>query len=106
MSNERFCTMTPLRRTSSGRRGSAICTRLFTLKTDWSTLVPGSKVAVICSEPLDDEVELKYESFSTPESCPSIGAATVRATASARAAGDEVAISTHRGALTGHPATG
>jgi hypothetical protein len=27
-----------------------------TLNTDWSTLVPGSKVAVICSEPLDEEV--------------------------------------------------
>ena len=87
MSKERFCTMTPLRRTSSGRRGSAICTRLFTLNTDWSTLVPGSKVAVIESEPVDDEVELKNESFSTPESCSSIGAAVVRATVSALAPG-------------------
>ncbi len=87
MSNERFCTMTPLRRTSSGRRGNAICTRLLTLNTDWSTLVPGSKVAVICSVPLDDEVELKKDSFSTPESCSSIGAATVRASVSALAPG-------------------
>src|SRR3954468_15556918 len=69
MSKERFCTMTPLRRTSSGRRGNAICTRLLTLKTDWSTLGPGSKVGLISSVPLEDEVELKYESFSTPESC-------------------------------------
>ncbi len=105
MSNERFCTMTPLRRTSSGRRGSAICTRLFTLKTDWSTLVPGSKVAVICSEPLEDEVELKYESFSTPESCSSIGAATVRAKVSALAPGYEVVISTVGGAISGYWAT-
>jgi hypothetical protein len=87
MSNERFCTMTPLRRTSSGRRGSAICTRLLTLNTDWSTLVPGSKVAVTRSDPSEEEVELKYDSFSTPESCSSIGAATVRETVSALAPG-------------------
>ena len=59
MSIERFCTITPLRRTSSGRRGSAICTRLLTLNTAWSTSVPTSKVAVIVSVPLEDEVELK-----------------------------------------------
>src|SRR5256885_4358474 len=105
MSNERFCTMTPLRRTSSGSRGSAICTRLLTLKTDWSTLVPGSKVAVICSEPLEEDVELKYESFSTPESCSSIGAATVLASVSALAPGYEVVISTVGGAISGYCAT-
>ena len=59
MSNERFCTITPLRRTSSGSRGSAICTRLLTLNTDWSTLVPGSKVTVMVSEPFEEEDELK-----------------------------------------------
>jgi hypothetical protein len=32
MSNERFCTMTPFLRTSSGRRGSARCTRLLVSK--------------------------------------------------------------------------
>ena len=59
MSNERFCTITPLRRTSSGRRGSARCTRLLTSKIAASTLVPGSKVTVTCRLPFDDEVELK-----------------------------------------------
>ncbi len=59
MSNERFCTITPLRRTSSGRRGSAICTRLLTLNTAWSTLVPGSKVIVMLSVPVEEAVELK-----------------------------------------------
>src|SRR3954468_11501454 len=97
--------MTPLRRTSSGRGGSAICTGLLTLNTDWSTLVPGSNVAVICSEPLEDEVELKYESFSTPESCSSIGAATVRDSVSALAPGYEVVISTVGGAISGYCAT-
>ncbi len=59
MSNERFCTMTPLRRTSSGRRGSAICTRLLTLNTAWSTLAPGSNVMVMLSTPVDEAAELK-----------------------------------------------
>src|ERR1700694_4102679 len=68
MSHERFCTMTTFLRTSPGSRGSAICTRLLTLKTAWSTLVPGSKVTVIRSEPLEDDDELKYLSRSTPES--------------------------------------
>src|SRR3989441_10737296 len=102
MSNERFCTMTPLRRTSSGSRGSAICTRLLTLNTDWSTLVPGSKVAVICSVPLEDEVELKKDSFSTPDNCSSMGAATVRDSVSALAPGYEVVISTVGGAISGY----
>src|SRR3989442_348646 len=99
MSNERFCTMTPFLRTSSGRRGSAICTRLLTLNTDWSTLVPGSNVAVICRVPFDEDVELKYESFSTPDSCSSIGEATVLASVSALAPGYEVVISTVGGAI-------
>src|SRR5258705_4536568 len=105
VSNERFCTITPFLRTSSGRRGSAICTRLLTLNTDWSTLVPGSKVAVICSVPVDEEVELKNDSFSTPESCSSIGAATVRDSVSALAPGYEVVISTVGGAISGYWAT-
>src|SRR6267143_1701345 len=102
MSNERFCTITPFLRTSSGRRGSAICTRLLTLNTDWSTLVPGSKVAVICSVPLEEDVELKKESFSTPDSCSSMGAATVRDSVSALAPGYEVVISTVGGAISGY----
>src|ERR1044072_5095792 len=101
MSNERFCTMTPFRRTSSGRRGSAICTRLLTLNTDWSTLVPGSKVAVICSVPGEEEGEQKKETFPPPESCSSIGAATVRDSVSALAPGYEVVISTVGGAISG-----
>jgi hypothetical protein len=30
-----------------------------TLNTDWSTLVPGSNVAVMVREPVEEEVELK-----------------------------------------------
>ena len=39
------------------------------------------------SEPVEDDVELKYESLSTPESCSSIGAATVFESVSALAPG-------------------
>ena len=54
---------------------------------------------------MEDEVELKYESFSTPESCSSIGAATVRASVSALAPGYVVVISTVGGAISGYCAT-
>ncbi len=105
MSKERFCTMTPFLRTSSGRRGSAICTRLLTLNTAWSTFAPGSKVTVMLSAPVEDAVELKKLSFSTPESCSSIGAATVLVSVSALAPGYVVVTSTVGGAISGYCAT-
>ena len=91
MTSRKFCdrlaTVTPLRRTSSGSRGVASCTRLLTLKVALSTSVPTSNVAVIVAWPFDAELELKYNRFSTPESCSSIGAATVFASVSAEAPG-------------------
>ena len=83
----RLATTTPLRRTSSGSRGVASCTRLLTLNTALSTSVPTSKVAVIVVCPLLDEDEPKYSRFSSPDSCSSIGAATVLARVSADAPG-------------------
>ena len=80
-------TLMPLRRTSSGCRGSVICTRLLTSNTALSTSVPTSKVVTRLLWPLDEELELKYSSPSTPESCSSMGAATVRASVSALAPG-------------------
>lgn len=59
MSLERFWTITPLRRTSSGRRGSAALTRLLTLTEAMSTLVPTSKVAVMVTVPLAEADEVK-----------------------------------------------
>ena len=59
MSVERFCTTTPVRRTSSGSRGSAICTRLLTWMVALLMSVPTSKVAVMVSVPFEAEVELK-----------------------------------------------
>ena len=55
----RFCTTTPARRTSSGRRGNAICTRLLTWTVAVLMSVPTSKVAVMVSVPFDAEVESK-----------------------------------------------
>ena len=59
MSVDRFCTMTPLRRTSSGRRGCAICTRLLTSIVALSPSAPTANVQVIVSVPFDAELELK-----------------------------------------------
>ena len=46
MAEDRFCTVTPLRCTSSGSFGSAACTRLLTLTVLMSGLVPSSKLTV------------------------------------------------------------
>jgi hypothetical protein len=102
----RFCTSTPLRRTSSGNRGSASCTRLLTLKTAVSTFVPTSNVAVIDNVPFDADDELKYSMPSTPESCSSIGAATVCARVSALAPGYVALIWIVGGTISGYWAIG
>ena len=57
MSLERFFTMTPRRRASSGRRDSAIFTRFVRLMMQRSGSAPGSKVTLIVSRPVDDAVE-------------------------------------------------
>ena len=87
MSLDRFCAVTPNCRTTSGSRGSAILTRLFTLTVAVSTLVPTSNVTVITNVPLDCATELKNRRFSTPDSCSSIGPATVRVRVSVEAPG-------------------
>ena len=56
--------------------------------------------------PLDDELELKNDRRSTPESCSSIGAATVRARVSALAPEYTVVMVTVGGAISGYCATG
>src|SRR5438445_4936024 len=106
MSTERFCTTTPVRLTSSGSRGRAICTRLFTWMVALLTSVPTSKVQVIVSVPFEEEVDWKYSRPSTPESCSSIGAATVRESVSALAPGSAAVIVTVGGAISGYCATG
>ena len=59
MSVERFWTITPLRRTSSGSRGCAIWTRLLTSMVALSPSAPTANVQVMVSVPLDAELELK-----------------------------------------------
>ena len=57
MSLERFLTMTPSRRASSGRRDSAIFTRFVRLIIQRSGSAPGSKVTLMVSSPVDDALE-------------------------------------------------
>ncbi len=57
MSFERFLVMTPRRRTSSGRRGSASFTRLATRIVAMSGSTPFSKVTVMLKAPLDEALE-------------------------------------------------
>jgi len=59
MSGERLATMMPLRRTSSGSRGNATCTRLFSCTTARSMSVPTSNVQVIVSEPSWEALDTK-----------------------------------------------
>jgi hypothetical protein len=57
MSFDRFLVMTPRRRTSSGRRGSASLTRFATRIVAMSGSTPFSKVTVMLSAPLDEALE-------------------------------------------------
>ena len=59
MSVERFCATTPVCRTTSGSRGSAMATRLLTSMTALSAFEPTSNVQAIVSVPLVAAVELK-----------------------------------------------
>ena len=59
MSGERLATMMPLRRTSSGRRGMATATRLFSCTTARSMSVPTSNVVVMVSDPSCEALDTK-----------------------------------------------
>ena len=67
----------PVRRTSSGKRASAVLTSLLTLKTARSMSVPISNVIVMANRPLVSALELKYSKPSKLCSFSSMGAATV-----------------------------
>jgi hypothetical protein len=54
---DRFLVITPRRRTSSGRRGSASFTRLATRIVAMSGSVPLSKMTEMLSVPLEEEFE-------------------------------------------------
>lgn len=66
MSGERFLTVTPMLRTSSGRRGSATAIRFWTRTCAVSMLVPTSKVTVMVAEPSALHWLCMYIMFSTP----------------------------------------
>ena len=80
-------TMTPWRRTSSGSRGTAACTRLLTLIAARSGSEPIANVTLIISVPSPELTDCMYSMFSTPLISFSSGAATVSAMVSAVAPG-------------------
>jgi len=73
--------------TSAGRRGTASCTRFWVCTAAMSGLVPGAKVSVMFTPPLEVELEVKYSIRSSPVSCCSITCVTVRSAVSALAPG-------------------
>src|SRR5215831_14225826 len=105
-SGEDLFTVTPMLRTSAGRRGWAIWTRFCTCTWAMSRLVPSSKLTEMEKRPSAVAFEDMYSMFSTPLICCSIGVTTVEATTSALAPGywpDTLMIG---GAISGYCATG
>ena len=82
-----LATVMPFSTTSCGRRGCATLSRFCTCTWAMSGSVPLMKVRVICTVPLEREVESKYSRLSTPVSCCSITEVTVFSITSALAPG-------------------
>ena len=80
-------TVTPIDRTCSGRRGSAVLTRFCTSTCAVSRLVPSLKVTVSDMLPSLVDCDVMYSMLSTPLISCSSGVATVLATISAEAPG-------------------
>src|SRR5690606_4215312 len=101
-----FCTDTPWRRTSSGRRACAWATRFCTRTVASSALVPGRNVTVICSTPSESATDLKYIMPSTPLIASSRGADTVSAMTLGLAPGYTVRTTTDGGTTLGYSSVG
>jgi hypothetical protein len=86
-SGEDFSTLTPRRRTCSGRRGSAMATRFCTSTCASSISVPSLKVTDMVTRPSPVDWLSMYSMPSTPLTSCSIGVATVSETTSAEAPG-------------------
>ncbi len=82
-----FRTWTPSRCTSSGRRGSASCTRFCVSICAMFRSVPSANVTVMVSLPSPVDWLLMYSMFSTPLISCSSGVATVLLITSADAPG-------------------
>src|SRR5205807_4849413 len=106
MSGERFLTLTPMARTTSGSDGSAMATRFCTSTWDMLISVPTSKVTSRVYEPSLLDCDDMYSMFSTKLTCCSIGAATVSATTWALAPGYWQVTITFGGAIGGYIAIG
>src|SRR5436190_1531383 len=106
MSGERFLTVTPMARTTSGSVGSAMATRFCTSTWAMFTSVPSSKVTSREYEPSLFDCDDMYSIPSTPLTCCSIGAATVSATTWALAPGYWIVTATAGGVIGGYCAMG
>src|SRR3984957_4291801 len=105
-SGDDFVTVTPILRTSPGKRGCAMATRFCTCTCAISRLVPSSKLIWIENRPSAVEFDDIYSMFSTPLICCSIGVTTVEATTSALAPGYWPETLMIGGAISGYCATG
>ena len=91
----------PVRRTSSGKRGSASATRFCTSTWARSRSVPTSNVTVSCIVPSLIACDVIYSMLSTPFTSCSIGVATVSAIVCALAPGYVAVTTTVGGAISG-----
>src|SRR2546422_10970012 len=106
MSGDRFLTVTPMARVTSGSEGSAMATRFCTSTWAMFTSVPSLKVTSRVYEPsllLCDDI---YSMCSTPTTCCSIGPATVSAITWALATGYRAVTWTVGGVISGYSAIG
>ncbi len=76
-SGELLTVVTPMARTSAGRRGSAWETRFWTSCCALSGSVPSLKVTVVVKTPSEVAWLFMYSMSSTPLICSSSGVATV-----------------------------
>src|SRR5439155_21984911 len=106
MSGDRFLTVTPMARVTSGSDGVAMATRFCTSTWAVFTSVPSAKVTSRVYEPSLPDCEDMYSMPSTPTTCCSMGAATVSATTWELAPGNEADTSTVGGAIGGYCGTG
>jgi len=101
-----FSVVTPMVRTTSGRRGSARLMRFCTAVSATSGLVPILNVTVSVRLPSAPACESKYSRFSTPLICSSSGVATVSEITRGLAPGNWARTTTCGGATSGYSEIG
>src|SRR5471032_2962151 len=103
---ELFTVVTPMRCTTSGKRGSAWLTRFCTSCCARSGLTPSLKVTVSVIAPSEVACDCMYSMPSTPLICSSIGVATISAMVSGLAPGYWALTTTDGGTTSGYSEIG